>query len=308
MASLPVEASRRRHASTASVASVVGAIGAVMVVVVVGIVSIPHGQREPTTTGAVVRHVGGRQGKDVVKTTTDSGPPFAALLPTAASPLRVLEIGDSLGIDLGDQLQSQLDATGLATTTVAAMGDTGLVNLAYYDWPAQLVALLAADHPQLVVVFLGANDDQGLDVDGMAAAPGTAPWTAAYAQRVDAVVRETTATGARVVWVGMPPMANPDLNAAMAVEDAIFQHETDAFAGTLYVASAPVLGDASGQYETSGTDGSGQQVVLRTPDGVHLTPDGAGELATAVIDAIDSRWHLTLGSPTPPDGTMVGTG
>jgi hypothetical protein len=209
----------------------------------------------------------------------------------------VLEIGDSLGIDLGDQLHSQLDATGLATTTVAALGDTGLANLSYYDWPAHLVFLLATYRPQLVVVFLGANDDQGLSVDGAAAAPGTAAWTAAYGQRVDEVVREAIDTGARVVWVGMPPMANPDLNAAMDVEDTVYQHETDAFPGTLYMASTAVLGGASGQYQTSGTDASGHQVVLRTPDGVHLTPAGAAVLAAAVIDAVDSRWHLSLAPP-----------
>lgn len=270
-----------------------------MVVLVVGVVSIPHGRRPPADAGAVVHRVAAVPGGDVVTTTTALGPVFPALQPTAASPLRVLEIGDSLGIDLGDQLQAQLDATGLATTTVAAMGDTGLANLSYYDWPAQLVPLLATDHPQLVVVFLGANDDQGLYVDGTAAEPGTATWAAAYGQRVDAVLREATDTGARVVWVGMPPMANADLNAAMAVEDTIYAHETDAFPGTVYVASAPVLGGASGQYETAGTDGSGQPVVLRTPDGVHLTPAGAGLLAAAVIDAVDSRWHLSLVSPTP---------
>lgn len=233
----------------------------------------------------------------MVTTTTTEGPAFAPLRPTTASPLRVLEIGDSLGIDLGDQLQSQFDATGLVTTTVAALGDTGLANLSYYDWPAQLVTLLATYHPQLVVVFLGANDDQGLYVDAEAAEPGTAAWAAAYAQRVDEVLREATDAGARVVWVGMPPMANPDLNAAMAAEDSIYQHQTDALVGTLYVASAPVLGDASGHYETSGTDTSGQPVVLRTPDGVHLTPAGAAVLAASVIEAVDRRWHLSLVPP-----------
>jgi hypothetical protein len=65
------------------------------------------------------------------------------------------------------------------------------------------------------------------------------------------------------------------------------------------VASAPVLGDASGGYETSGTDGSGQQADLRTPDGVHLTPAGAGVLAAAVIEAVNARWHLSLVPPAP---------
>jgi hypothetical protein len=278
-------------------AVVVTLVVVVVVVVVAVVVSAPFGHRPPSAARTVARRVEVGHGRNIVTAPTDLAPAFPALRPTTASPLRVLEIGDSLGIDLGDQLQSQLDAAGLASTTVAALGDTGLANVAYYDWPAQLNTLLATDHPQLVVVFLGANDDQGLYVDGAVVEPGTAAWSTAYAQRVDAVLREATGSGARVVWVGMPPMADPDLNAAMAVEDTIYRREAEAFPGTLYVASAPVLGDASGQYQTSGTDGSGQPVALRTPDGVHLTPAGAGVLATAVIGALDRRWHLSPVSP-----------
>jgi uncharacterized protein len=237
-------------------------------------------------------------------TDTEALPPLVA---TTTTPLKVLEIGDSLGIDLGDQLRSQLDATGIVTTTMASLGDSGLANVAFYNWPAELAELLAADHPQLVVVFLGANDDQGLDVDGEAAEPGTVDWDNAYAQRVDEILSESTEAGARVVWVGMPPMEDPDLDAAMAVENAIFEHQTDAFGGTLYVSSTPVLGSADGGYEASETDASGQSVELRTPDGVHLTPDGAGLLAGAVIDAIDSRWHLSLAPPTTTTTTTTET-
>jgi hypothetical protein len=214
-----------------------------------------------------------------------------------ASPLRVLEIGDSLGIDLGDQLQAQLDATGLARTTVASLGDSGLVNATFYDWPAALTTFLGADHPQVVVVFIGANDDQGLDVDGAVAAPGTPAWDATYAERVDAVLREATNAGARVVWVGMPPMADPGLNSAMQREDTIYERQTETFPGALYVPSISVLGNVSGQFVASGADVSGQSVALRTPDGVHLTPAGAAVLARVVIDAVDTRWRLSFQVP-----------
>ena len=96
----------------------------------------------------------------------------------------------------------------------------------YYDWPAHLATLLALDHPQVVVVFIGANDDQGLYVDGAPAAPGSLAWVAGYAQRVDDVAREVTSAGARLVWVGMPPMHSPALDATMQREDVVFERET----------------------------------------------------------------------------------
>ncbi|HEY7948484.1 MAG TPA: DUF459 domain-containing protein [Acidimicrobiales bacterium] len=227
-------------------------------------------------------------------TTTDPDRGMPRLLPTTAEPLRVLEIGDSLGIDLGDQLQSQLDAAGLSSTTMASLGDTGLANVSYYDWPAHLATLLLDDRPQLLVVFVGANDDQGLYVDGAAAAPGTPQWLAGYRQRVDSILREATGAGVRVVWVGMPPMADAALNAAIEVQNEIYQQETAAFAGTLYVSSTAVLGNAAGQYQGTAVDGAGDAVTWRTADGVHLTPAGAALLAGRVIDAIDQRWHLAL--------------
>jgi len=232
-------------------------------------------------------------------------PERSPLLPLAGSPLRVLEIGDSLGIDLGDQLQAQLDPSGLAAVTVAAKGDTGLSNPSYYDWPAHLLALLASGHPQIVVVFLGANDDQGLSVAGGAAAPGTSAWVTGYSQRVDDVIDEATMAGARVVWVGMPPMADSDLNQAMQREDAIYQGRVDRVSDALYVSSIPVLGGPSGAYQGTTLDGSGQPIIVRTPDGVLLSPAGAGLLARVVIDSLDQRWHLALGRPTVARTTVV---
>jgi hypothetical protein len=231
-------------------------------------------------------------------TPTTSLAETAPLVPTALAPLRVLEIGDSLGIDLGDQLQSQLDATGVVRTTVASQGDTGLANVSFYDWPAHLATLLLADHPQVVVVFIGANDDQGLLADGLAAAPGTPGWTTAYARRVDDVLRESTTAGARVVWIGMPPMQNPDLNAAMERQNVIYDQESARFPGALYLSSTPVFGTSSGLFQSTGPDLSGQPVALRTPDGVHLTPAGAAVLAHTVIDTFARRWDVSLGCDT----------
>jgi len=243
-----------------------------------------------------------------VTKTTDPAPALPSLLPAVSAPLRVLEIGDSLGIDLGDQLRVLLDAHGMARTVVASVGDSGLSNISYYDWPAHLATLLATVRPQLVVVFIGANDDQGLSLDGAASVPGTPAWVAGYAGRVDEVVSEATNAGAGVVWVGMPPMASPDLDTAMQLEDAIYQRETAAAPGALYVPSTPVLGNPSGLFEITGVDAAGQAVTFRTPDGVHLTPAGAGLLAHSVVDAVDEHWHLALGPPPSPQPTTAGSG
>jgi hypothetical protein len=274
---------------------VYGASAMVVVTVATGaVVSLPRG-RPPLAEGTtILRPTEPATGVDAGTSVTGRATLPPGLRPTPAAPLHVLEIGDSLGIDLGDQLRSQLEAAGSALTTVASLGDSGLSNVTDVDWPVHLASLLATDRPQVVVVFIGANDDQGLEFDGSAAAPGTLAWVGGYSQRVDDILREATDAGARVVWVGMPRMANPDLDAAMGREDIIYQRETQASPDALYVSSNATLAGPSGLYATTGEDLSGHPVPLRTPDGVHLTPAGAAVLARAVVDAIDTHWHISL--------------
>jgi uncharacterized protein len=277
-------------------------LGLAVLIAVAVVVLLPKNTKSnaasTTTTGSSDRSSNPTAGDSTTTpkstTTTDPDAGLPALpQPTASDPLRVLEIGDSLGEDLGFQLSTDLPATGVATVAADAVGDTGLANEGYYDWPEHLEQDIAASHPQIVVIFLGANDGQGFDVNGAPADFGTPAWIAAYTQRVDQLLEESNQAGARVVWVGMPPMQDPGLNSEMQQIDAIFQEQTEKFHGTLYLPSATALAP-SGQFTFQLTTSNGDQEVIRTPDGVHLTSPGAELLSQAVIHAIDTRWNLSL--------------
>jgi len=141
-------------------------------------------------------------------------------------------------------------------------------------------------------VFLGANDIQGFDAGDTPEAYGTPGWIKAYRQRVDAVLHDATVARTYVVWVGMPPMGDPGLNAGMQQVDSIFEQETAKARGGLYV-PASVLATAGGALlEDAVVNGS--EEALRTGDGVHLTPAGAGLLATTVLQAVDQHWHVRV--------------
>ncbi len=228
------------------------------------------------------------------------GPPPTApdgLPPLSASPsqlLPVLSVGDSIGIDLGDSLVNDLAQTGAVSIILDAHVDTGLSRPDYFDWPAELRAQLQRYHSQAVVVFLGANDPQNFQVPGGAVSYGTSQWTAAYSARVGSFMAEATGSGARVLWIGMPPMADPGLNTKMVALNSIFETEAASHPGVSYFPSWPVLSDAQGHFQTYLPDGSGNEVDVRTPDGTHLSPAGADRLAQAVISAMDHDWGLGL--------------
>ena len=275
------------------------AFAVLVVLVAVAVVVLLPKSKPSSAQKANTQSTQGSDGSSTTRATapsTTTSDPDAGLpslgTPTASSPLRVLEVGDSLGEDLGFRLQADLPATGVATVTMDSQGDTGLSNINYYDWPSHLEEDLASANPQIVVIFLGANDGQGFDVNGVPEEYGTPAWISAYTQRVDEMLQESNRAGARVVWVGMPLMQDPTLNQEMLQMDAIYKDQSAKFPGTLYLSSTPVL-CPGGQFTFSITS-SGESEVIRTPDGVHLTTPGAELLAQAVISGIDARWHLTL--------------
>lgn len=219
-------------------------------------------------------------------------PTTTTSVPTPAGPFRVLMIGDSLGEDLGAQLVNQWTPGGTVTVNMAAQGDTGLVNQAYYNWPAQTAALLASGHPQLVVAMFAANDGQGMDLANGAVSFGTPAWTFAYGQRVSQIVSECTAGGAYVLWVGEPAMQNPTLNAEVQAINAIDDRVVSAMPGAIYLDPNPVL-SPGGQFQPNAPAPLGD-TTTRTPDGVHLTSDGAGLLAKAAAQAVAVGWHVQV--------------
>ena len=264
----------------------------VLVVVAVFVLMSARSHRNSTARDPNTDTVKSHKLVDHATKNSDAGLP-ALKAPGAADPLRVLEVGDSLGEDLGFQMQNDLGATGVVTFTMDSQGDTGLANEGYYDWPTELQADIASSHPEIVVIFLGANDGQGFLVNGEAVDFGSPSWVTAYTSRVDQMLQECHNSGARVLWVGMPPMQDSDLNSEMRQIDGIYERQVAKFTGAVYMSSTPILAPG-GEFRFDITTSSGETETIRTPDGTHLTAAGAELLSQAVIAQIDSRWHLSL--------------
>jgi lysophospholipase L1-like esterase len=226
-------------------------------------------------------------------TTTTTVPPNPKD-PTGAHPLRVLIVGDSIGIDLGDALQPDLAQTGVVSAALDGRVSTGLTRPDYFNWPAELTADLKSQDPQVVVIMIGANDAQ--DFLGPPDVPYTSPeWNTLYAQRVAQFMQIAQSGGATVVWVGMPPMQSPGLNAQMSDVNAVVQQQAaKTNPPVTYLSTDRSLGTAQGGYTAFVTNGAGQVVNVRTPDGTHLTPGGGQVAAQQVIGELQ-----TLGYKIP---------
>jgi hypothetical protein len=225
------------------------------------------------------------------------GPPVLAT-PANAAPLRILTVGDSLGEDLGIGLSRLLaDQPGFVPRTDARQA-TGLARSDYFDWPAQLAVDLQRFHPGVVVAMFGANDDQSVLVGGHGYLLGTREWRAAYRARVATIMREATAGGRPLIWVGMPVMKASGLSNVMSLVNWIVRTEAAAHPGVLYVDSWSLFADASGHYSAYLPDASGNEQLVREGDGVHLTAAGMDRIAGRVFGTMSTLW-AGRGRPEP---------
>ncbi|MDI3317072.1 MAG: DUF459 domain-containing protein [Bacillota bacterium] len=209
----------------------------------------------------------------------------------------MLVIGDSLGMDLGFGLRDVIGSRPDVRLLLKAVGSSGLVNRAYYDWPAVLERELADLHPQVVVAMFGGNDAVSFIDQGAYVRFGSEPWRRAYGARVAAVMDEATRAGARVVWVGMPVMSPAAVlsNTAMQELNGVYEAQAEAHPGVIYVSSWELFQDASGRYTRYIRDSSGVLQDVRAPDGVHIaTPAGNALLASAVVAALGRSEGIRL--------------
>jgi hypothetical protein len=158
----------------------------------------------------------------------------------------------------------------------------------YFDWVRHLRGIAGARTPDVVVVMTGANDGQDAIVGGRYHPVGSATWKRVLRSRVAGALAAATSTGARVVWVGMPPMRDATLNRGMAAVNAVARREV-ARSGGVWVDSWPLFSAPGGGY--TDTDRSGR--IVRLEDGIHLNVAGSVALARAVTRAVDRARRMS---------------
>ncbi len=229
-----------------------------------------------------------------VEPTRPPGPPPIAP-PTAARPLTLLSIGDTVGEDLGFGLGDVFSTDSAVRVIQKGVESTGLSRADYYNWPATLEADLAHYHPAIVVVMLGANDAQAFFESGNYIPFGTTAWWHAYALRVALVMEEATTAGAHVLWVGLPPMgAGSTVPSGFPRRvNEVFAAAAAAHAGVTYFPAARVLSAKHGRFTQYLLIG-GTLRQIRYADGVHLAPAGYDLLARSLIEPMEQAWHVNL--------------
>lgn len=214
--------------------------------------------------------------------------------PSAAHPLILLKIGDSLGEELGFGLRDVLAHDRHVTILQDAVGDSGLARPDFYNWPVHLRQELSMYHPSAVVVMLGGDDGQNFVDAGRFVVFGSSLWHTIYAERVDSIMSEAITAGARVLWVGLPIMQSARFSQEMALMNSIYSAEAAKFPGTTFVPTWQLFANSAGQYSADLPGPGGTPELMRNSDGVHFAGAGADRLAGAVVRAMNAAWNIHL--------------
>jgi uncharacterized protein len=228
--------------------------------------------------------------------TTTTAPPTTTVpqrrRPTAADPLRLLMAGDSMTEAAGPALLDASERTGVIDASHELRYSSGLTRPDYFDWPARLATLLAEQDPEAVVVFLGANDAQGIQTPSGPVSFGTDAWVAEYRARVAAVMDLLTAEGRTVYWIGQPVMREGGYDERMRLLTRIYREEAEGRADVRFLDTRATFTGPDGGYSAYLADAAGRPVLVRRDDGIHLTPAGADRLIALVMRAIDTDWSV----------------
>ena len=223
-------------------------------------------------------------------------PPVRRPLVAQASTLGhciVLQVGDSVGNNLGYGLSAQVQGTPGLSLVLRGKASTGLSNSWYYNWPRELTSYLQQFHPHLVIIMLGANDEQSMAVNGHSEPFGSPAWKQAYLDLVLKMDRLATSAGAQVLWVGMPIMGPSGYSDGMKILNSLYIEGAQTVPGVAYLSTWSLFANGLGQYRPNAYV-NGSYVGLRHPDGIHFSSPGQSVLGTYVASQLGSIYHVPI--------------
>lgn len=190
----------------------------------------------------------------------------------------LLVVGDFIGGGMAEGLTTAYAEDPTIRVVDRTNGSSGFVRDDYYNWPAQIGAILEATEPTVVAILIGSNDRQQMNVGGSREAPRTDLWNEEYTRRATAFATEITQRNIPFVWVGLPSFKATRMSSDMLAFNDI-QRGVAETAGGSFVDIWEGFVDENGAFVTNGPDVNGQPARLRANDGINFTQAGKRKIA-----------------------------
>lgn len=242
-------------------------------------------------TASCANDDGGSAAADPTTTTTTVPPTTTSLppggrQPTAADPLRVAFVGDSVMAEFAPAMIQALEGTDQSTGHFVLAPSLARGGADRVIWNREL----RAQDPDLIVLLVGFWEDQTVG-ETAAAEPG---WAQRYRTTVvDPFLDLITQDGAKVLWIGMAAVDDAEVTERFVGLNSVYARAADARDDVDYLPGGQFLSGPEGGYaDIVASPITGRPVRLRRIDGLHLCPDGVVALGTPVLDEITRQWNV----------------
>lgn len=227
---------------------------------------------------------------------------LAPLPPLEPGKPRVVALtGDSMmAVGLSAELMREAAGDKNLRIVKAFRSGTGLARPEVFNWMDEYPAMLGEEKPDVVIVAIGANDGQGFVVDGKVLPYGSEDWRKVYQERIAGFLAMVGEGGARVVWVGLPPMRGHIYNEKITDLNRITYTVVSQSPRATWWNPASYVSDEAGKYREYVTLANGQTMRIRSTDGIHLSDEGAGLLTSELLKWLDPPAQTTSGATEAP--------
>lgn len=209
-------------------------------------------------------------------------------------PSKILLVGDSMiATAFGEYLEAGLVDRHAYELERRGKSSSGLARPDFFDWMVEAQRLESGFAPDAVVVMMGGNDTQALNLGPRQwEAWGTETWRKLYAERVRQFADLLTHRERPLFWIGLPIVRSSSYRRKLALINEIVRDEMTARPHGNFVSTWRALATRDGRYTDTLTV-RGRETKIRAADGVHLTMAGAHLLEDFVRPIVHGKLSST---------------
>jgi hypothetical protein len=209
-------------------------------------------------------------------------------------PIKILLIGDSLIIEkFGPTAEQTLLTYEGVEVYREGHYSTGLNRVDYYDWFNRTRDLISSYQPDILILYVGANDGQNIrGFDGSYGEWPSSNWDIIYENRVNTYLEEFSPQVEMIYWIGHPIPKTYSFQEKFSKMNELYKYGCDRFDNVIYVNSWDRFA-LDGKYSATVADDDGLVQYVKASDGVHLTYHGAKILTDLLISYLEEDILLT---------------
>ncbi|HVO55230.1 MAG TPA: GDSL-type esterase/lipase family protein [Solirubrobacterales bacterium] len=200
---------------------------------------------------------------------------------------KLLVTGDSLSTPLDIELGQRLTPDGVEVIREPHLA-TGISRSDVVDWGKLSATQVAEDHPQAVVIFIGANEGLPMPGPGGEEVSCCGPeWAAIWANRARQMMENYIQGGrAKLYWLTVPAARDPARKPIVDAVNAAVDAAAAPFRSSVRVVDMNSVFTPGDEFRDA-MEIDGQETIVREPDGIHLNKEGSALAAEIVEEELD---------------------